>query len=208
MADLEWFREYVAGKCRTFQVPPATEVDAIVERLARGDNARRVLCNAVVRTMRERGGWDGVVREDLPAGLVPLHMPAVQWALGALIPEGLHPDLDKAVAKGKDAKGPVQGVSQVYVDAWGVSVRNEEFLRSGRLNADAMEFFVKVLNLVSPARGRSVYVASKTVGKAVGFLDAADFAVVAQGWRQVWQPQYLRGKTELLLPLSLVEREQ
>ena len=62
-----------------------------------------------------------MIEEELPEALVPVHMPAVREMLGSLAPEHLHPDLDKAVGKGKDAFGPLRGVSQLKIGGWGVS---------------------------------------------------------------------------------------
>ena len=97
-ADLEWYRRYCSAACvgvEAVEVPRQEALDGAVERLAQGDGARRGLYERVGRSLRSclvaHGRWDGVIEEALPSALQPLHMPAVREALGALIPEGLHP---------------------------------------------------------------------------------------------------------------------
>ena len=52
-----------------------------------------------------------------------------------------------------------------------------------------------------------VLVASKTVGKAVGFGESVKwFISVAQGWRQVWQSAELTGVHEVVVPMAVDER--
>ena len=130
-------------------------------------------------------------------------------ALGALVPEHLHPDLDKAVKKGKDAFGQLRGVSQLKMDGWGVSVRNESLLSRARLHEDALEFFVKLLNKLASVLRWPVLVASKTVGRAVGLRESVQgFASMAQRWTHVWRHSDLRGVKELVLPVTTDERGQ
>ena len=81
-----------------------------------------------------------MIEEELPEALVPVHMPAVREMLGSLVPEHLHPDLDKAAGKGKDAFGPLRGVSQLKIGSWGVSVPNESMLARPRLQDEAFYF--------------------------------------------------------------------
>ena len=180
----------------------------LVERLAQGDEARRSLLATVGRSVRwglqTRGRWDGVIEEALPSVCRPLHMPALRETLGALIPESLHPSLDKAVAKGKDVYGPLRGLSQLRIDCWGVNVRNEDALANGRLQTDALEFFLLLLKRLGAVLGWPCLVASHTVGKAVGQnADAEQFARVAQAWRKVWQREGLAGMKELVLPVAV-----
>ena len=214
--DLDWYAQYCAAVrvgCDASVVTSASldGLDAVVERFALADESRRGLYSLVARNLRWRfevvGRWDGFVQEVLPADLRPLHMPAVREALGALVPEALHPSLDKVVAKGKDAFGPVRGVSQLVLDCWGVSVRTEDALARGALQVDALEFFLKLMARFSMRFEWPVLVGSFTVGKAVGRCEALDdFARVFQSWRSVWSRGLLVGKKELVLPVAVDER--
>jgi len=69
------------------------------------------VAGVVHRRVARVGQGDGLVEEPLPAELLPLHMPAVQEALGCLIPQQLHPGMDKAAQKekivGETARGGV-----------------------------------------------------------------------------------------------------
>ena len=89
----------------------------------------------------------------------------------ASCPEALHPSLDKVVAKGKDAFGPVKGVSQLVLDCWGVSVRTEDALARGALQVDALEFFLKLMARFSVRFEWPLVVGSFTVGRNTDFLD-------------------------------------
>ena len=142
VGDLDWYGQYCAVACgggAAVSIPVATlnGLDEVVGRLALADESRRALYLRVARDVRWRfevaGRWDGFMQDVLPLGLQPLHMSAVREALGALVPEALHPSLDKIVAKGKDAFGSVKGVSQLVIDCWGVSIRTEDALARGAL---------------------------------------------------------------------------
>ena len=188
--DLGWFRRHceVSGSGnhleRLAAIPRVEVLDVCAERLAGADAGRLVVFKCVARSLRHRCLWDGMVEEELPQRLAPLHMSAVREVLGTLIPEHLHPDLDKAVKKGRDAFGPLRGVSQLRLDGWGVSVRNESMLARARLQEEALEFFVHLLKKLRSVLGWPVLVASKTVGKVVGIPESTKwFMSVAQGWR-------------------------
>ena len=216
VGDLDWYARYctavhVGGGALPVTSRSLDGLDAAVERFAKADVSRRGLYSLVARNLRWRfdvvGRWDGFVQEVLPADLRPLHMPVVREALGALVPEALHPSLDKVVAKGKDAFGPVKGVSQLVLDCWGVSVRTEDALARGALQVDALEFFLKLMARLCSHFKWPVLVASFTVGKAVGRCASPDeFARVFQAWRSVWSRGLLVGKTELVLPVAVDER--
>ena len=72
------------------------------------------------------------------------------------------------------------------MDQWRVNVRAEDALARGRLQEDAMEFFVRVLKAISKALGLRVANGSKTVGKELGRQDkAARLVRVVEKWRAV-----------------------
>ena len=74
--------------------------------------------------------------------------------------------------KGKDDFGPLRGGSVLRMDAWKVNVRTEDALARGRLEEEALEFFVKILQHVSKVLALPVVVGSKTVGKHVGVKES------------------------------------
>ena len=109
------------------------------------------------------------VEEDyVPAGIQPLHMPAVREALGALIPERLHGSLDAAVKKGKDDFGRMRGGAVIRMEEWRVNVRAEDALARARLEEEALEFFLKILQRIAKVLDLPVAIGSKTVGREVG----------------------------------------
>ena len=120
-------------------MPRLKVLDVFAKRCAGGDPALLVFCRRVCRSLRYRGCWDGMIEEELPEALVPLHMPAIREMLGSLEPEHLHPDIDKAAGRGKDAFGPLPWVSQLKIGCWGVSVRDESMLARARLQEEALE---------------------------------------------------------------------
>ena len=56
----------------------------------------------------------------------------------------------------------------LFVDGWRVSVRAEDALARGRLQEDALEFFVLLLKHLCKYLRLPVAVGSKTVGRQVG----------------------------------------
>jgi hypothetical protein len=136
-----------------------------VERLRR---FREVADMVAQRIARRQGGWDEVVEDGVPPEIQPLHMSAVREALGALIPERLHRSSDKAAKRAKDDFGALRGGSALCMDGWRVSVRAEDALARGRLQEDALEFFLLVLKHVCKVLKLPIAIGSKTVGREVG----------------------------------------
>jgi len=182
------------------------------EVLASGDAERRrrleEVADQVARRVARSGRWDDIVDDSVPAELQPLHMSAVREVLGALIPARLHRSLDKAVKKGKDDFGAVRGDSVLYVDGgWRVSVRAEDALARGRLQEDALEFFLAVLKRVCQEMKLPLAVGSKTVGREVGRQETpAGLARVMQKWRKVWPRDEVRQQVELVLPVAFDDK--
>ena len=134
-------------------------------------------------------------------------MPAVRESLGALIPAELHSSLDKAAANAKDVFGSVGDGSVLFMDSWRVSVRAEDALARGRLQEDALEFFLLVVRRLCTVMELPVAIASKTVGREVGRADSATrLASVMERWRTVWNGADVRSKEELLLTVAVDER--
>ena len=79
--------------------------DVLAPRDAELNGALRCVARGVASCLVRRGEWSDEVEDKLPPQVQSLHMPAVQEALGALIPARLHQTLDDAVKKGKDAFG-------------------------------------------------------------------------------------------------------
>ena len=150
------------------------------------------------------GSWDGCVEEALPVGLLPLHMPAVKEALGALIPEGLHGDLDLAVSRGKDLHGDLRGGSVLKMEEWKINVRSEDALARGRLQEEVLEFFLLVLRRICDELQLPIFVGSKTVGKAVGAAaTSVQLCNKIRKWEHVWPVGVVRTKQELLIPVAV-----
>ena len=107
----------------------------------------------------------------------------------------------------KDDFGVMRGGSVLFMDGWRVNVRAEDSLARGRLQEDAMEFFLLVLKQVCKVLSLSIAIGSKTVGKDVGRQEnARKFARVMENWRQVWARDQVRAKEALVLPVALDER--
>ena len=194
------------GEAEVFRLLTEKAVDVA------GDDADRVACYSAVarqvaRRMASSGAWDERVEDDVPPELQPLHMSAVREALGALIPEALHKSMDKAAQKMKDDLGVMRGGSVSFMDGWRVNVRAEDALARGRLQEDAMEFFLLVLKQVCKVLSLPIAIGSKTVGKEVGRQEnAGKLARVMENWRQVWARDQVRAKEALVLPVALDER--
>lgn len=162
----------------------------------------------VAGCLARRGIWSREVEDEVAPQMQPLHMAAVREALGALIPEGLHESLDKAVQKGKDDFGPLRGGSVLRMDAWKVNVRTEDALARGRLEEEALEFFVKILQHVSKVLALPVVVGSKTVGKHVGVKESPEQLYRAmQSWQAVWNREEVRSRSELVLAVGVDDRK-
>ena len=181
------------------------------EELSMGNPARLRAYEDVVGALVQRvscvGRWDERVEDGVPREMQPLHMSAVQEALGALIPARLHKSFDQATKRAKEDFGAIRGCSVLVMENWRVSVRAEDALARGRLQEDALEFFVLVLRRICQMLKLTVAVASKTVGKEVGRQeDASKLARVMEKWRQVWAREEVRQQEELLLPVAVDEK--
>ena len=182
------------------------------EILAGGDAERfrrlQEVAGKVALRVAQIGRWDEVVEDSVPVAMQPLHMSAVRESLGALIPAQLHKSLDTAVRKGKDKFGALRGDSVLCVDGgWRVSVRAEDALARGRLQEDALEFFLAVLKRVCERLRLSLAVGSKTVGKEVGRQETPGaLARVMQKWRKVWPRDEVRLQEELVLPVAVDDK--
>ena len=148
-----------------------------VEGMADGDaqclGRLRDLVSKVCRRVTQVGSWDGFLEDCVPPEIQPLHMPAVQEALGALIPRGLQASEDKSAKKGKDDFGAVRGGSALCMDNWRVSVRAEDALARGQLQEDALEFFLHVLEHACKVLHVPFAIGSKNVGREVGRQEAS-----------------------------------
>ena len=190
------------------------ELEEGIALLAGGDAGRleslRKLAVAVARRVERVGEWDGVVEDGVPYDLQPLHFPAVQEALGALIPAKLHGSLDKAAANQRDDFGnELRGGSFVHMGDWRISVRAEDRLHHGRLDVDLLEFFVLVLQQVCGELQLPVAVGSTQVGKYVGRTENAEaFGRIMAKWKRVWDWQAVRNKEELVIVAAVDEKLQ
>jgi len=109
---------------------------------------REAVRRVVARLVANNGIWDEKVEDVVPLEIQPLHMSAVREALGALIPERLHKRHDKAAAKAKVDYGAVRGGVKLLMSGWGLNVRAEDALARGRLEEEALEFFLLVLKQI------------------------------------------------------------
>ncbi len=105
---------------------------------------------------------------------VYLHLPAVQEALGALIPEWLHPSQDDPKRRGKKKGLAVERVG-VHVSAcgWQLKVFVEESLREHKpVAADTMEFFLVLARFVCAELGLPFAIGS--IGLGARLTSSAD----------------------------------
>jgi hypothetical protein len=169
----------------------------------------RAVARRVAGCIVRRGKWEKEVEEEsVPEEIKPLHMSAVKECLGALIPERLHRTLDAAVKRGRDDFGPLCGGATVRMGDWRVNVRAEDALARGRLEEEALEFFLKILQRVAKTLDLPIAIGSKTVGKEGGTQESPErFARVMQKWRQVWDRDEVRKRQELVLPVAVDERK-
>ena len=93
------------------------------------------------------------------------------------------------------------------MDGWRVSVRTEDALARGRLQEDALEFFLLVLKHVCKGLKLPVAIGSKTVGREVGRQESpAQLARVMERWRKVWARDEVRRQEELVMPVAVDDR--
>ena len=167
------------------------------------ETVRRVVARLVVNN----GIWDEKVEDVVPLEMQPLHMSAVREALGALIPERLHKRHDKAAAKAKVDYGGVRGGINLLMHGWRLNVRAEDALARGRLEEEALEFFLLVLKQICKRLKLPIEIGSKTVGKEVGRQEnVAGLARVRARWQQVWSSEHVRAKETLILPVALDDK--
>ena len=186
----------------------SARADAVLAELAADQwESVRGLVHKIAVRFELMGLWDEYVYDDVPAEIRPLHMSRVLECLGALIPDKLHQTDDKAAAKAKDDFGVLRGCSKLHMDNWGVSVRAEDALARGRLQEDALEFFLLVLRRACRGLGLPVFVGSKTVGKEVGRQEnATKLATVMEKWRKVWPGAEVRKAKHLLLMVAVDDK--
>ena len=162
------------------------------------------LTHQMLRRILDQGRWDEVVEDVVPAEIQPLHMSAVKEALGALIPERLHKSFDRVVKQGKDDFGVLRGGSVLHMAGWRVSVRAEDFVARGRLQEDALEFFLLALRHICKCLKLPIAVGSKTVGREVGRQETPGNLVrVMEKWRKVWMRDEVRKQQLLVMPVAL-----
>jgi len=96
-----------------------------------------------------------------------LHMPAVKEALGILIPEDLHDDLDDPKKRAKKRGVPAEKVTvELKISGWGLSVFKAEALREHKPVApDAMEFFLYMARLICQGLQMPIAIGSHALGK-------------------------------------------
>ena len=112
------------------------------------------------------------------------------------------------VLAGKDDFGTMRGGTVLRMDEWRVNVRAEDALARGRLDEEALEFFVKILQHVTNVLKLAVAVGSKTVGKEVGRQETPEkLCRVMQAWRKVWDRDEVRKREELVLPVAVDDRK-
>ena len=202
----------VATELLTAAEETGREVDCaeLVRSVVGEDEERFEQYVDVARVVRRRlgqvGEWDCRIEESLPGDIDELHMPAVKGALGALIPASLHERFDNAAAKQRLPKDLPRGGSYLKFDGWRVSVYEEESLARGRLDLGMLEFFLKVLEQCSSQMRLRVSVGSRTLGKLVGTSTSLDgFCRVVSRWRECWNPDEVKRRDVLLLPVPTVD---
>ena len=121
-----------------------TEMRAV--QFACGDEMRLRWCRELLRKIDRRvalcGALDSIIEDVVPLEIQPLHLPVVREALGSLIPARLHRSLDAAINKSKDTFGVLRGGGLLRMSGWKVNLRTEDALARGRLESDALEFFL------------------------------------------------------------------
>jgi ATP-dependent DNA helicase PIF1 len=144
-----------------------------------------------------------------------LHLPAVKEALGALIPEDLHPALDDPKKRGKK-KGAI-AAERVSVDlracGWRVSVFIEEALRECKPVAkDTVEFFLILARLVCrelklPFCIGSVALGQRLVSSVSSQESFEELRGNVLGWAS-WRRSDVLGSELFLLPVPLHDSQQ
>eukprot|EP00959_Pyramimonas_sp_CCMP1952_P204511 4276497-Pyramimonas_sp.AAC.1 len=149
------------------------------------------------------GRWDGRVFDVVEPSMGPLRMSAVKEAMGELVPPKLHGSLDMAARRMKDAFGDVRGGCALRMDKWVVNARSESALAEGRLEGQALEFFLKVARQLCQGLDLPMTVASAKVGEQVGAEENPEnFARVAHNWTSVWDSSSVSDK-ELLMVVAV-----
>ena len=118
----------------------------------------------------ERPQVEGVARRLLGE----YHLPAVQEALGCLIPRALDPELDGKKPKGQAAAGTGPGGVALAAGRWQLNISQEgDLYRPVALSKGLLEFFLFVFRQVVATLGLPVVVGTHAVGELVGAAENA-----------------------------------
>ena len=94
------------------------------------------------------------------------------------------------------------------MDEWRVNVRAEDALARGRMEEEALEFFLKILQHVSRVLHLPVAIGSKTVGKQAGVQETPERLHRVLGeWSAVWKRDEVQQQQELVLSVAVDERK-
>ena len=120
---------------------------------------------SILHRCRCVGASDNLILDSVPQNFKPLHLPAVNEALGSLIPEKLHPKFDNAVSRMRNQSSGIRGAVHMQCDSWRVSVFAEEALNQGTLRCGVMEFFLKILTRICRQLALPLTCGSSHLGK-------------------------------------------
>ena len=157
-------------RARLRQLGRRTDADAFLWPEGEPDYGR-LLATAGVELSGAAGDADGAERrafQEVEGRLLnELHLPAVKEALGALIPEDLHPWQDDPKRRGKKGAVPAERVGvTLQANGWGVSVFTEEKLREHRpMEKGTLEFFLILARQVCQRLNVRVAIGSIGVGE-------------------------------------------
>ena len=189
--------------------------EELIQQVVAGDHSRFHRYVEIAKLVRRRltqvPEWDGMIEEPVPAHLGGLHLPAVKWAVGALIPDKLHERYDKYASRQQIPKlAPTpQGGSYLRCDGWRVSVYEEESLARGRLTVGMLEFFLKLLARCSSQLSLGLSVGSRMLGKMVATAASIPmFCRVLSGWKECWNRDEVKKRQALCFPAPTVEHPE
>ena len=144
--------------------------------------------------------------------LCDLHMPAVKEALGALIPEWLHPSQDDPKRRGKKKGFGEKRVGvNITADGWRVSVFVEQELREHKPVAkDTMEFFLMLARLVTAKLRLPLAVGSHKLGgrlleSVANKEPLGRLSDELKDWRSSWRSEAMAAE-RMLLPVPLYDQ--
>ena len=145
---------------------------------------------------------------------VYFHLPAVQEALGALIPEWLHPSQDDPKKRGKKRGFDVERVG-VHLTAcgWKMSVFKEEALREHKpLAADTMEFFSVLARHVCKELGLPIAIGSIGLGarltSSASRRETCERLIKGLKGFASWRRSDVEDARDFLVPVPLYEGSQ